>query len=158
MTVSPAPTQALRALPTLAELPPGCIAQPVTDDASWPHLMPGEFAIVDTADRTPVHGELFVIRYADPRSETGHVAHIVEIHRRPSRDEPGGHRWWAAPYVRPRSVDELAEWIEEGRPLILSQGPFAPGGLEGKLTGRIVGILAPAFEEPRRLSHGRARP
>lgn len=62
MTDSSAPAQAFRALPMLAELPPGCIAQPVTDDASWPRLLPSEFAVVDTADRIPAHGELFVIQ------------------------------------------------------------------------------------------------
>jgi hypothetical protein len=44
-------------------VPAGCILQPVTDDDSAPHLRAGEFAIVDTTDAEPQHGEVYVVRF-----------------------------------------------------------------------------------------------
>ncbi len=61
----------LRALPTLDALPAGAIAHPVADTTAAPHLLPGDFAVVDTADREPTHGELYVIRYTSPVTDSG---------------------------------------------------------------------------------------
>ncbi len=152
MTASPAPAPILRALPTLDALPTGAIAHPVADTTAAPHLLPGEFAVVDTTDREPIHGELYVIRYSSPLTDSGFRDRVIEACRRPYRspEEADGWRWWACPYIRPRSGPELEAWADAGRPFGLSEGPFKPGAMEAKLVGRVVGVLASTFEEPAR--------
>lgn len=137
----------LRALPVHSDVPPGCTVYPVADDRSSPHLRAGELAIVDLWDRTPDHGELFVISYDSPCEESGERLCIVMVYRRtlrvPADDGPTPQprwlqaaRWFAVPYDRSATVE----------------GPFRPGGIERKLVGRIVGLYQPAFEEARRIA------
>src|ERR1700719_3914213 len=59
---TPSTPQPLRALTLFDHVPEGCILQPVTDDDSAPHLRVGEFAIVDTTDTEPQHGEVYLVR------------------------------------------------------------------------------------------------
>jgi hypothetical protein len=56
-----------RAPEMMTSIPPGCMLFPVMDDRSDPHLRGGEIAVVDTADRGPQHGEVFVIEWSDGR-------------------------------------------------------------------------------------------
>ena len=58
------PQGSFRALTLFEMLPPGHVALRVEDDASEPHLHRGEYAIVDTTDRDPVHGELFMVQFS----------------------------------------------------------------------------------------------
>jgi hypothetical protein len=53
----------IRALTMYDHVPAGCILQPVTDGDSAPHLRAGEFAIVDTTDTEPQHGEVYLVRF-----------------------------------------------------------------------------------------------
>ena len=39
-----------------------------TDKANAPHLTPGEFAVIDTGERAPIAGELFLIQWSDRRA------------------------------------------------------------------------------------------
>ncbi|AWN47144.1 hypothetical protein DK419_13155 [Methylobacterium terrae] len=146
----PATLTELRALPLFDSLPAGCIAHPVADNEAAPHLRLGEFAVIDTVDRDPIHGELFVIRYRSPVYDLGYRDRIVQTNLRVYRSPAGEDvRWWACPYQRPRSLDELHQWLNEGRMVGLSDGPYCPGMLEEKLVGRVVGLLASAVEGPR---------
>ena len=142
----------LRALPTLDALPAGSVTHLVADASAAPHLLPGEFAVIDTTDREPIHGELYVIRYSSPLTDSGFRDRVIEACRRPYRspEEADGWRWWACPYVRPLSGAELEAWADAGRPFVLSEGPFKPGAMEAKLVGRVIGVLAATFEEPDR--------
>lgn len=68
----PSIVEPLRALLVYDTLPAGCIAHTVTKDDLGPHLRPGEFAIIDPADRDPVRGELYLVaRDSRALSETG---------------------------------------------------------------------------------------
>ncbi|KAA2241143.1 hypothetical protein [Salinarimonas soli] len=131
----------LRALPLMDSLLPGHALHLITDGASWPHLCPGEFAVIDTADRVPAVGELFVIEWSSGRRE---VVETYLLRRSPRAD--GSIPWAVAPFNRPRSLAELAEWREAGRPMVTSEGPFRPERLSEKLVGRVAGIFAPAFD------------
>jgi hypothetical protein len=51
----------LRALEVMQSAPLGCILQAVTSGDTEPHLHCGEFAIIDTTDREPIIGELYII-------------------------------------------------------------------------------------------------
>jgi hypothetical protein len=53
----------IRALTMYNHIPAGCILQPVADNDSAPHLRAGEFAIVDTTDTEPQHGEVYLVRF-----------------------------------------------------------------------------------------------
>ena len=48
-------------LEVMQSVPPGCIAHPVPDEDTAPHLHCGEFAVIDTRDRDPIIGEIYVI-------------------------------------------------------------------------------------------------
>lgn len=154
----PTPQQPdLRAFILYDRIPAGCIAFPITDDDSAPLLRAGDVALIDTTDRDPAEHELFGIQWnCGARS-------IVELWALPGRYSSGpngemidSRGWWAGPYNRPRSRQALASTYWARRPVPCSDGPYASEGpnagyLPSKLLGRVVGILEPRFEEPRRL-------
>ncbi len=117
MTASPAPAPILRALPTLDALPTGAIAQPVADTPPR-RPAPGEFAVVDTTDREPIHGELYVIRYSSPLTDSGFRDRVIEACRRPTaaRKRRTAGAGGALSYIRPRSGPELEAWADAGGP------------------------------------------
>ncbi|MEJ5087125.1 hypothetical protein [Brucella pseudogrignonensis] len=65
----------LRALMMLDSLPEGCVLFPCTDESSWPHIRPGEFAVIDTTQRLPVHGELYLIKFGE-RKDQHHICMV----------------------------------------------------------------------------------
>lgn len=75
------PQPEYRALVMFDRLPEGCISFLCTDVSSMPHVRPGESVVVDTADREPSAGELFIIKFGEHRSNY----HICLASRRPSR-------------------------------------------------------------------------
>jgi hypothetical protein len=83
----------IRALTMYDHVPGGCILQPVTDDDNAPHLCAGEFAIVDTTDTEPQHGEVYLVRFhrpgrwPNPFEEVFYIQQImVRRHLRPGGD------------------------------------------------------------------------
>lgn len=144
-------TPELRAYPIFDMLPPGCEAVPVTNHDSYPILRPGDFVVVDTAQRDPEHRELFVVQW------TGGQRQIVETYLQAGRYGQGaemkdGYAWWLGAYRRPRSHEQLVAWLKAGRSGGFVDGPYASEGerskyLPTKLVGRVVGILEPAFDE-----------
>jgi hypothetical protein len=157
-----ASTPEYRALELMSVLPAGCIAFPVVDGWSAPHLKPGEFAVVDTNDREPANGELYVITWSPgtdhEKREITQITGRMMVVCDPQTHEPlpPAIRWFAGDYVRPRGRDELQDWIAKGRVLRLSEGPFRTEHLREKLVGRIIGIYAPDFEEGslKAVTHG----
>ncbi len=117
---TPAPTQELRALPMFDDLPAGCILHPIVDELTTPHLKPGEFAVVDTTDRRPDLGELFVIQWIGGRRDVVRAYH--------PRYAPES---WNVKCLNSPSAD----------------GPFHSSHLEEKLLGCVVGVFVPAFDE-----------
>lgn len=127
----------IRALMVYDQAPAGLTVLLVVDDRNAPHLQAGEFAVFDPADCDPQHGELFVVRY-----RSGPV--IMQTIRRGSG---GKSAWWCVQLDRPIGAAEVVSWAVEGHVIPESDGPYAPGGLESLILGRVVGVLAPAETE-----------
>jgi len=123
----------LRALMMLDVVPAGHQAMAVVDDRNAPHLKSGEFAVVDPADRAPQHGELFAVRYSRGPA-------IMQVMW---KEWLGEANWWCRCLDRPRGAAAIAAWAQAGRTIPSSDGPYAPGGLESLIIGRIVGVLVP---------------
>lgn len=144
-------------------MPAGCAAYLVTDELNAPHLRPGDVAVIDTADREPTPGELFVIGW------TGGSTTIVETRLQALRAGCGADGemidtacWMVGGSNRPRNGESLTEWVRAGQPIPWTDGPYATEGpragyLRSKLRGRVVGILEPAASEPLRLSSAEGR-
>ncbi len=142
-----------RALMMFDELPPGCISFMSTDEYSVPHIRPGEFVVVDTIDRTPRDGEVYVIQW------NGGRRNICQASRRQSRRVnavSGEQDWYVGGLSNPRgraAIDAaVQECIAAAREYPgWSEGPFAADGyLESILVGCVIGLYAPRFEEARR--------
>lgn len=98
----------------------------VSSDIVAPHLRRGDVAIFDPTDREPMHGEHFVVHWTSSDRRD-----VVEVSL-----EPGGwcfiwHNTVAAVGGGP---SEKVRWCD---------GPYLPGGMEQRILGRVVGILAP---------------
>ena len=123
----------LRALEMMRSVPEGCIAFPICDDSTEPHLKPGEFAIVDTNDRDPVVGELYVIE-RKWRSETERRREIVQVCRFAKSVFADGS---SALYVGSYVPDQYIRGIGKTRML---DGGYPAESLKQLLIGRVVGI------------------
>jgi hypothetical protein len=124
----------------------GCSAFPIEDDSCEPHLHEGEWVAVDTEDRDPMTGELFLIRW-----ESSSRRAIMELSLR------GGHAgavWWGHSYRRRRSIKERQAWIRMGRTGGWSDGPYVADGeraacFQCKIIGKVVGIMSVGFRPER---------
>jgi hypothetical protein len=129
------PPGEVRALPMLNDLPAGCIVHPVTDEKSAPHLRPGEFAIVDTTDREPDLGEVFVMKRRDGFA-------IVRPRLCPwctirmDRQDESEPAWDLVNLKPPRGGGEL----------VMANGFYGRAWLASQFVGRVVGIYAPTFD------------
>ena len=148
----------LRALMILPALPPGHMTFPVEDDAFYPHLRRGEFAVVALADRQPAHGELFLISYSDPRIECGRTFALCQMVGRPRYRRPGGgwvqqpeegaepaKCWMARHWIPPADPRDREAAPRSGR-FGASEGPFTTEYATEKLVGRVVGVWVPSRE------------
>ena len=134
----PACLQPRLALPVLGVIPAGCFGYVLDDDHSEPVLHEGEFAVIDTNDREPENGALFLIEWNSGERE------IVETYTR-LISKAGIERpaWWTGQYSRPRTREELDRAIRSGRATTVD-GPYAKTEfLAEKLIGKVVGVLAP---------------
>lgn len=145
----------LRAYPVFDKLPKGCIMFPVVGEAAWPVLRHGEIVVVDTTQRDPIHGELFIIEFG---KESGRPSkHLVETFGRILNLVTDGVAkpslgWMVGAYNRPKTAEEARLWVDQGRANVFCDGPYASEGrnagyLPSKLTGRVIGILEPSFDE-----------
>ncbi|WP_230629336.1 S24/S26 family peptidase [Sphingomonas sp. Leaf37] len=162
-TVLKAQQPTLRSFIVYDRLPAGCLAYPVTDEANAPHLRPGDIAIIDTADREPANGDLFVIDWQSGGSD------IVETWSQRMQAGCGPNReiidtvcWKVAGSNRARTAAGVMERMRAGRLVGWVDGPYATEGpnagvLNRKLRGRVVGILQPAAAEPLRLISSEGR-
>ena len=124
-------TQEYRALQVMAQIPEGCTLFPVMDDNSDPHLRLGEIAVVDTTDREPQHGEVYVIQWSSGRrcitqligpGFAGFVSSAKKDH------------WWTGALTYRQSVPGHGE-------VRMIDGPRSKSGIRKALIGRVVGIL-----------------
>ena len=151
----------LRALLMLPSIPPGHMTFLVKDNAFFPHLHEGEFAIVDLADHRPAHGEMFVISYNSQFKAGGKTFELCQLRRRDAwrmpdgsyriQPDPNGELVddWVATHQRaPRDREEQEAWMRSGR-VICAEGPFTTSHIIDKLVGRIVGVFLPTVGAER---------
>lgn len=146
-------TSELRALLVYDALPIGCIAKPVIDNHLAPHLREGEFAIVDTTDCDPIHGELFFVAWAGSRNSDGtEKGALCEAYQREHTCDGASFSAWSVGSMRGRLSPETTDrLIKERRydALGWSNGPYRDGALEQQIRGRVVGVLAASFKGPK---------
>jgi hypothetical protein len=135
----------LRSFIVYDELPAGHVAHVLRGGEADPHIMPGEVAVIDPAQREPAERELFLIQFQARRPEE------ADRHRRivEARQDFGG---WMVAAVAGQAVINLATGRPlEGRDRVrLWDGPYPADYLANMLLGSVVGILKTTFEEPRR--------
>lgn len=137
----PAPAQSpLRALTLFQTLPPGHKTFLVDDGSSAPHLKPGEFAVIDTADTELQKGEVYLIQYESGRRSR----RLVQIRIGTIGTNSGRSQtiWWASDLAGFRQVNTMVDPMLGGViPVFagLSDGPYRAQALRRKLLGRVVG-------------------
>lgn len=113
----------------------------VEDDASAPHLRKGEYAVIDTTDCDPQHGELYVIQYESGERRRRIIQvrsdqlNITGLGAAPSLV------WWVGDLRGYRQTDEVAFGdvpVFAG----LSDGPYQTDHLQSRLIGRVVGVAS----------------
>lgn len=121
-------------LEVMQSVPPGCIAHPVPDEDTAPHLHCGEFAVIDTRDRDPIIGEIYVIeRNATPTGAVpGKRRRIVEV------CVFGDATFALALFVGPLRKNQ---YIPEHGATRMLDGGYTAEGLRSRLVGRVVGVL-----------------
>jgi hypothetical protein len=128
----------IRALTMYDHVPAGCILRPVTDDDSAPHLLAGEFAIVDTTNTEPQHGEVYLVRFhrrgrwPNPVEEVFYIQQIMVRHHRGRDGETFIGFWMQCLNFEP--------YRETGLIPEISHRSMAFPVLKEALIGRIIGI------------------
>jgi len=130
ISLKPAPEY--RALKVFDKLPPGCWLLAVPNDDSHPHLRCAEFAVVDTNDREPARGELFVIRYngGTPRERLAIVMLFARECQYSSSKFTG---WWSG------SLCERQR-LPDGTPSRYVDGPLLVDAMRER---RVIGVWGP---------------
>jgi hypothetical protein len=144
----------LRALTMYDYIPTGCVLQPVTDDDSAPHLRTGEFAVIDTTDTAPQHGEVYLIRWLSGR------ASIVQLISRPFNNPEKGMLigWW----TRCLNFEPYDEALAKARrrspgaiPFIshrsMGDGPRVADVIQQSIIGHVIGVYE-AAQEPLKIA------
>jgi hypothetical protein len=147
---TPASPQPIRALTLFETLPPGYKTFRVPDDGSSPHLKELEFAVIDTTDREPQHGELFLMQQTGssrPRSIVQVRAGMCQISATEiTGTEPETKVWWLSDLAGFRPAG-----THGGIPLFtgLTAGPYdaAEHYLQKQFIGRVVGYATNSFGE-----------
>ncbi|MFC7700929.1 hypothetical protein ACFQX9_30135 [Bradyrhizobium sp. GCM10028915] len=152
MSTQPLHIPEYRALMVFDQVPASCILQLVGNSESAPHLRPGEFAVVDTSDTDPQHGELYLIRWMSGGTD------IVQAFCRPGFNSEIGHYigWWTRSLRRRDYDQEVAKAARAAAPgAILSiprgcmvDGPRREEQFRQALVGRVVGIYQASVELP----------
>ncbi|MCZ7488512.1 S24/S26 family peptidase [Rhizobium rhizogenes] len=130
-------------------LPPHCVTLEVTDRHSLPFIEPGEVVVIDTEDRTPRVGDIYVIEWAGGRRNVCQARHSATPWQKDGQ-EPR----WHVGSMRTTTPAEFEDWIaaaaEANRKGMLPQwgggwaeGPFTHDHLKTKLVGAVVGIYKP---------------
>lgn len=141
-----------RALMMFDRLPVGCIAHLVTDSYSQPHIRAGEWVVVDTADRAPRLGEVYLIQWLNGRRS------ICQVRQGKSLpDLPRPDLWFVGGLSNPQGPAAIKAALDVTlktgtSALGWSDGPFriGSGHLEGKLVGSVIGLYQPIAEGPLR--------
>jgi hypothetical protein len=114
-----------RALDICDVVPAGCIGVLMTDDSFAPHLRCGEFAVVDTADKSTEFGELYVLTFGAGKP----VRRVVQLRLRGFAGDPSG-LWFA--FALPGQGRRYATTLD---------GPLGRQHWPDKCVGRVVGVI-----------------
>lgn len=139
---NPRPQQPdLRSFIVMDQLPPSCVSYEVESNEVTPHLRTGDFAVIDTSDREPVNGELYLIEWQSGRRQ------LVEVRRfaRPEClagwdgvTEYWSFCWWKSVHdLRGNDVD-MPRWQD---------GPYRTECATSRIVGQVVGIYQPDFRK-----------
>lgn len=134
-------------------LPPHCIAFEVTDRDSLPFIEPGEVVVVDTEDRTPRVGDIYLIEWIGGRRNVCQARHSA-VPNQKTDDEPR----WHVGSMRTTSHDEFERWLagaEEAKRKGMvpqwcggwSEGPLTFEHLESKFVGAVIGLYQPKAQD-----------
>lgn len=118
----------------------------VPDNRSAPHLRAGEYAVIDTADVEPQHGELYLIQWSSGARRRCIVqARADHLNITGPGAEPS-LCWWVGDLVRVTiaQIEAMKARAKPGEvPVItggLSDGAYQTDHLRSKLLGRVVGV------------------
>jgi len=129
-------------------LPPHCIAFEVADRHSLPFIEPGEVVVIDTEDRTPRVGDIYVIEWIGGRRNVCQARHSTW-------QKAGEEPRWHVGSMRTTTPAEFEGWLaaaaEANRKGAVPQwcggwaeGPFSFEYLESKLVGAVIGLYEPS--------------
>jgi hypothetical protein len=133
---TPSTPQPLRALTMFDHVPAGCMLHMVPDDDSAPHLRAGEFAVIDTGDTDPQHGEIYLVRWSTDRPSIQQV--IAKRHR--FEDTTFIGFWTRCLNFEPYSSDMQNTVCISHRSTM--DGPREADVIKKALVGRVVGFYA----------------
>jgi len=124
----------VQSLIVYSQLPPGCIAHLVQDEHSLPDLRPGEWAVVDTADKTARNGDVYLVQWQGGRRSICQARHHAPSSK-------AGALGWSLRVLRPG--------------LVAGETGLPTEYLESKLVGAVIGVFLSKAPEPLRIE-GRA--
>lgn len=140
------PQGLFRALTQFEKLAPNHETFLVVDDGSEPHLRKSEYAVIDTSDREPAHGELYLIQFSE------HTPRYIKQLKRDYLNitAPGAELsevWWVCELRGFRKTTERSH----GVPIFagLSEGPYQTANVGKILIGRVVGYATRSDTRPR---------
>lgn len=111
----------------------------VTGEEADPHLQPGDFALVDTTDREPNQGELFLVEFMNGRRQICETVERFGCYVQNGVSEEK-NLWWLRWKMNIRSlsgaVNDRATYAD---------GPYDTTQVTGKIVGKVVGIYEPDF-------------
>jgi hypothetical protein len=124
-----------RALTRFDRLLPNHASFLIDDDASEPHLRRSEYAIIDKTDRSPTHGELYLIQFSDHGRKYVKQLKADQVHFA-NNAEPC-LAWWVDDLRGFRPTNEMVH----GVPVFagLSEGPYEGDEISSIIIGRVVG-------------------
>ena len=144
--------------PVLETVPKGCITYIVPDNAHYPHLRPGDWAVVDTAQREIESGALYLIQQMH-KKYLWQINQIDQeyVKKHLHRDEPC---YWLNP-LNKKTFEQAQEEARRGDcpmtetpfgafPILdvhLSDGPIPESGLRDDIIGRVIGVFQSTVEE-----------
>ncbi|WMT77449.1 hypothetical protein [Bradyrhizobium sp. Ash2021] len=154
----------LRALTMFDHIPAGCILRPVTDDDSAPHLRAGEFAIVDTTDTEPQHGEVYLVRFHRRARWPRQVEEVCYIQQVIARSHTCEGRSFIGFWTQCLNFEPYVEVVEQTPSLMpeishrsMADGPRMADEIQEALIGRVVGIYQ-AEDKPAQAVGGKNEP
>lgn len=124
-----------RTIPTVAHVPADHLIKWIDNIDTGPRLGPGEFALIDTGDTMPAHGELYLIRWRSSGTEI-----VQALCRQASGTD--GPTWWTRGVY---SIDRRGRIDIPGNRYV--DGPRCAEQFRRALIGRVIGIYRAAKAE-----------